>query len=120
MRSAHEPALQRPHAADRQVHARKRLMRPHLRELIKRHEDNLLRETKYGWRDDDGYWTKVETYLSTHSDAEFSHGICPDCTANHYGSLYPDGEPVLKEDQSEDEDAPDDNDPPPDDETPAT
>ncbi len=41
-------------------------------------------------RDDDGYWTMVETYLSERSDAEFSHGICPDCGKELYGDLYVD------------------------------
>ncbi|MCP4581036.1 MAG: PAS domain S-box protein [candidate division Zixibacteria bacterium] len=30
-------------------------------------------------RDDQGYWTQVEAYVSEHSGAEFTHGICPDC-----------------------------------------
>ena len=30
-------------------------------------------------RDDRNYWQRVETYVSAHSDARFSHGICPDC-----------------------------------------
>ncbi len=30
-------------------------------------------------RDDNGYWKKVETYVEEHSDASFTHGICPDC-----------------------------------------
>jgi sigma-B regulation protein RsbU (phosphoserine phosphatase) len=30
-------------------------------------------------RDDKNYWQKVENYISQHSDAVFSHGICPDC-----------------------------------------
>ncbi|RJR35204.1 MAG: response regulator [Deltaproteobacteria bacterium] len=30
-------------------------------------------------RDDAGYWQQLEKYLREHSDAEFSHGICPDC-----------------------------------------
>lgn len=30
-------------------------------------------------RDDKGAWDKLETYLSKHSEAEFSHGICPGC-----------------------------------------
>lgn len=30
-------------------------------------------------RDDEGIWDKLETYLAKHSDAKFSHGICPDC-----------------------------------------
>ena len=30
-------------------------------------------------RTEHGAWSKLETYISEHSDAEFSHGICPDC-----------------------------------------
>ena len=30
-------------------------------------------------RNDENYWEQVETYISTHTDAEFSHSICPDC-----------------------------------------
>jgi len=30
-------------------------------------------------RDDQNYWQQVEGYISEHSDAVFSHGICPDC-----------------------------------------
>jgi len=30
-------------------------------------------------RDDRGYWNSIEVFLQTHSEAEFSHGICPDC-----------------------------------------
>lgn len=30
-------------------------------------------------RDDEGYWTQLETYLSHHTTAEFSHGMCPEC-----------------------------------------
>ena len=31
-------------------------------------------------RDDHGYWSKIEAYLSARTDAEFTHSICPDCT----------------------------------------
>ena len=34
-------------------------------------------------RDDDGYWTMVETYVADHSNANFTHGICPECTTKH-------------------------------------
>ena len=37
-------------------------------------------------RDDQGYWTQLETYLKQHSDAEFSHSLCLDCVRK----LYPD------------------------------
>lgn len=30
-------------------------------------------------RDDKGYWTQVETYVTAHSAAQFTHGMCPDC-----------------------------------------
>ena len=35
-------------------------------------------------RDDQGYWQQVEEYLTKHSEAEFSHGICPDCLKKLY------------------------------------
>ena len=37
-------------------------------------------------RDDKGYWNRLEGYIQDHSDAEFTHGICPDCIEK----LYPD------------------------------
>ena len=30
-------------------------------------------------RDDKGYWSQIEHYITEHSEAEFSHGLCPDC-----------------------------------------
>jgi tetratricopeptide (TPR) repeat protein len=35
-------------------------------------------------RDDKGYWQDVAVYVRDHSEAEFSHGICPDCMAKLY------------------------------------
>lgn len=35
-------------------------------------------------RDDQGYWNQIESYIRDRSDAEFSHGICPDCIKTHY------------------------------------
>lgn len=35
-------------------------------------------------RDDKGYWSQVESYIREHTDAEFSHGICPECMKKHY------------------------------------
>ncbi len=35
-------------------------------------------------RDDHGYWRQLETYLKEHSEADLSHGICPQCLARHY------------------------------------
>ena len=37
-------------------------------------------------RDDKGYWHAVETYVISHTEAEFSHGICPDCLERFFGS----------------------------------
>jgi len=34
-------------------------------------------------RDDRDYWKQIEHYLSEHSNARFSHGICPDCMKQH-------------------------------------
>ncbi len=39
-------------------------------------------------RDDKGYWKQIESYISEHSDALFSHGICPDCAKNYYPGLF--------------------------------
>ena len=36
-------------------------------------------------RDDQGYWKQLEAYIQTHSDALFSHGICPECFETYYG-----------------------------------
>jgi hypothetical protein len=38
-------------------------------------------------RDDDGFWRSVEEYLATRSEADFSHGICPECLASRYPEL---------------------------------
>ena len=38
-------------------------------------------------RDDKGYWTQVEEYLHTHSEVEFSHGLCPDCLKKLYPQM---------------------------------
>ena len=35
-------------------------------------------------RDDEGAWKQLEVYISDHTDAEFSHGICNDCLKKHY------------------------------------
>lgn len=38
-------------------------------------------------RDDEGYWERIEEYISAHTDALFSHGICPECLTEHYPTL---------------------------------
>ena len=45
-------------------------------------------------RDDNGYWNQVEEYVASHTEAEFSHGLCPDCLKR----LYPEyAEDILDE-----------------------
>jgi HAMP domain-containing protein len=39
-------------------------------------------------RDDKGYWNKIEAYIAQHSEAEFSHGLCPDCLKKLYPQFY--------------------------------
>ena len=41
-------------------------------------------------RDDKGYWNHVEAYISEHSEAEFSHGVCPGCAKKLYPDIYHD------------------------------
>lgn len=35
-------------------------------------------------RDDKGYWNRIEAYISDHSEAQFSHSICPECAKKLY------------------------------------
>jgi CheY-like chemotaxis protein len=39
-------------------------------------------------RDDQGNWQQIESYIQSHSEADFSHGICPDCAQRLYPDLY--------------------------------
>jgi PAS domain S-box-containing protein len=41
-------------------------------------------------RDDQGFWQQVEVYVRDHSEAEFSHGLCPDCAIRLYPEIYGD------------------------------
>jgi len=43
-------------------------------------------------RDDKGYWNQIESYIRDHSEAQFSHSICPECAKKHYPELYEDVE----------------------------
>lgn len=38
-------------------------------------------------RDDKGYWNQIEEYLRDHSEADFSHSICPGCAKKHHPDL---------------------------------
>ncbi len=39
-------------------------------------------------RNDAGYWEQIEAYISSHTDAAFSHGICEDCAKKLYPDFY--------------------------------
>ncbi|MFW2372889.1 MAG: hypothetical protein ACN4GM_07175 [Gammaproteobacteria bacterium] len=39
-------------------------------------------------RDDKGYWSQIENYIRNHSEAEFSHSICPNCLEKLYPEYY--------------------------------
>jgi phosphoserine phosphatase RsbU/P len=41
-------------------------------------------------RDDQGYWNQVEVYVQHHTEAQFSHGLCPDCIKKMYPELEQD------------------------------
>ena len=41
-------------------------------------------------RDDNGYWEQVEGYIQKHTDATFTHGVCPEC----FLKMYPDFDPT--------------------------
>lgn len=43
-------------------------------------------------RDDQGYWEQIEVYIREHSDAQFSHSLCPECVKALYPNLKDDGD----------------------------
>ena len=38
-------------------------------------------------RDDQGYWQQIESYIRDHSEAEFTHGLCPDCAEKAFSEI---------------------------------
>jgi len=46
-------------------------------------------------RDDKGYWNHLESYIETHSEADFSHSICPECARKYYPDF-----PLTDDDES--------------------
>jgi len=52
-------------------------------------------------RDDQGYWQQVEEYIGEHSDAVFSHSVCPDCIKKLYPEL---ADSILRGKDTENED----------------
>ena len=45
-------------------------------------------------RDDQGYWRQVEQFVSQHSGAKFSHGLCPDCEVSLYSEIVSESKQV--------------------------
>jgi len=41
-------------------------------------------------RDNKGYWNQIEGYIQEHSEAVFSHGVCPECAKKLYPEEYKD------------------------------
>lgn len=39
-------------------------------------------------RDDHGYWQQVEVFIRDHSEADFTHGLCPECLIKIYPEFY--------------------------------
>jgi hypothetical protein len=39
-------------------------------------------------RDDKGYWKQIESYIRDHSEAEFTHSMCPICAKKLYPELF--------------------------------
>jgi len=75
----------------------KRLMLEKEKMIVELHEANEKIKILKGFlpicshckkiRNDEGYWQQLEKYISEHSEAQFSHGICPICAKEHYSEL---------------------------------
>ena len=44
-------------------------------------------------RDDKGYWNQIESYIEKHSEAEFTHSVCPECARKLYPGYHKAGYP---------------------------
>lgn len=45
-------------------------------------------------RDDEGYWNQIEVYIREHSEAQFTHSMCPGCAKQLYPEIYSEVYPV--------------------------
>ena len=45
-------------------------------------------------RDVDGYWEQIERYIAARSEADFTHGMCPDCGVKHLPEAFTGPVPV--------------------------
>jgi hypothetical protein len=50
-------------------------------------------------RDDQGYWEQIEVYIRDHSDAQFSHSLCPECVKSLYPELEDENETAPDKEQ---------------------
>lgn len=66
------------------VEARKLILREHKSEIKRLRGMLPICASCKKVRDDKGYWNQIEVYIKQHSDAEFSHGLCPDCKKELY------------------------------------
>jgi len=46
-------------------------------------------------RGDKGSWTQIESYVRDHSEADFTHSICPECTKQNFPDLHKEGETTI-------------------------
>ena len=67
------------------VEARRLILREHKSEIKQLRGMLPICSSCKKIRDDKGYWNQIEVYINEHSEAEFSHGMCPACMK----SLYP-------------------------------
>ena len=94
------------------MNERRKQVEAELREEIRQHQETLedkkvlsglipICASCKNIRDDKGYWNQIEIYIREHSEAEFSHGLCPDCVKK----LYPQhSAEILKEEHPNTED----------------
>jgi len=47
-------------------------------------------------RDDHGYWSQVEGYIQEHTDAKFTHGLCPDCIRKYFPEMEVENPPKTR------------------------
>ena len=95
----HLAAMFNKMARDLKEHREKLLIKNHeLENVILQLQDSLAKvKTLSGFlpicascknvRNDKGYWTQIEAYISDNSEAEFTHSICPDCMKKLYPGI---------------------------------
>ena len=72
------------------VEARRLILREHKSEIKQLRGMLPICSSCKKIRDDKGYWNQIEVYINEHSEAEFSHGMCPACMKSLYPELNDD------------------------------